>query len=126
MVYYYFPEPPYFLLVAGLFVSLTSGVAFSTTLKQTVRQWSKESSHHLLSDLKGIPLAMPFIGIAIGICIFLSAGLEIFSFPASIAFSASLVLTALSSGLIWYQLNQLFARVERDGAAAAFDLDSFQ
>jgi hypothetical protein len=38
---YNFPEPPYFLLIAGLFAGITSGAAFEATLKQKVQEWSK-------------------------------------------------------------------------------------
>lgn len=121
--YYYLPQPPYFMVFAGLFISITSGAAFSAALKQAVQRWSKESSSQLLADLRSTAVVLPFAGIAIGTCIFLTAGLELFYFPAWMAFGASLVLTAISCALIWWQLSQLMARVERNGAAA-FDLDA--
>jgi len=71
---YYFPEPPYFLLVFGLFAGITSGAAFEATLRQRVREWSKNRSSRTLAQMKGFELLIPFLGIAAGICVFLSAG----------------------------------------------------
>ena len=78
---YNFPEPPYFLLVFGLFVGMTSGSAFEATLKQKVQEWSKNRSSRTLAQMKGVQLVLPFLGIAAGICVFLAAGLAIFGFP---------------------------------------------
>ena len=51
---YYFPEPPYFLMSAGLLAGMASGVAFEATLKQAVQQWSKNRSTRTLANLQGL------------------------------------------------------------------------
>lgn len=122
---YNFPEPPYFLLVAGLFAGITSGAAFEATLKQKVQEWSKNRSTRTLAQMKGIQLLLPFLGIAAGICVFLAAGLEIFGFPTWLSYSVSLPLTLLSSFLVWSQLAKLLAQLER-GGSKALDLDAFE
>lgn len=121
---YSFPEPPYFLLFAGLFASLTSGLAFESVLKQSVQMWSKNRSTRILANLQGWQLFLPFLGIAIGSCIFLSSGMEIFGFPGQLAYLISLPLTAGTAGLVWSQLGKILVQLEQ-GGSQALDLDSF-
>ena len=122
---YNFPEPPYFLLIAGLFAGITSGAAFEATLKQKVQEWSRNRSTRTLAQMKGIQLLLPFLGIAAGICVFLAAGLEIFGFPTWLSYSISLPLTLLIGFLVWSQLAKLLAQLER-GGSKALDLDAFE
>lgn len=122
---YYFPEPPYFLLVFGLFAGITSGAAFEATLRQRVREWSKNRSSRTLAQMKGFELLVPFLGIAAGICVFLSAGLEIFGFPLWLSYSVSLPLTLLIGFMVWSQLGRLLNQLER-GGSKALDLDAFE
>lgn len=118
-----FYNPPYFVLLAGLFISLTSGLAFEATLKQSVTAWSKSRSTRILATMKGPQLWLPFIGIAIGICLFLGSGVQIFGFPSGIAYALSLPLTLLTSLLVWYQLGRLLKQIEQ-GGSKSLDLDS--
>jgi hypothetical protein len=122
---YNFPEPPYFLLFVGLFAGLTCGAAFEATLKQKVREWSKNRSTRTLAQMKGFQLLIPFLGIAAGICVFLAAGLEVFGFPTWLSYCVSLPLTLLSGFLVWSQLVKLLAQLER-GGSKALDLDAFE
>jgi hypothetical protein len=120
-----FPEPPYFLLLFGLFAGMTSGAAFEASLKQKVKEWSKNRSTRTLAQMRGIQLLLPFLGIAAGICVFLAAGLEIFGFPTWLSYSVSLPLTLLIAVLVWSQLGNLLAQLER-GGSKALDLDAFE
>ena len=122
---YTFPEPPYFLLIFGLFTGITSGAAFEAILKQKVQEWSKNRSTRTLAQMKGFQLLLPFLGISAGICIFLAAGLEIFGFPWWLSYSISLPLTLFIGVLVWSQLGKLLAQLER-GGSKAIDLDAFE
>ena len=122
---YNLPEPPYFLLVFGLFAGITCGAAFETSLKQKVAEWSKNRSTGTLAQIQGIQLLLPFLGISVGICLFLSAGLEIFGFPPFLSYGISLFLTLLTSLLVWSQLSKLLLQLER-GGSKALDLDTFE
>lgn len=121
---YYFPEPPYFLLFAALLASMTSGAAFSAVLKQSVQSWSKTRSTRALAILQGPELILPFLGIAIGSCVFLSSGMTVFGFPSSLAYLIAIPMTAIISLLIWVQLGQILVQLEQ-GGSQALDLDSF-
>lgn len=120
---YYFPEPPYFLLLAGLLAGVTSGLAFEATLKQSVKEWSKNRSTRILANLQGSQLLLPFLGMAGGVCIFLASGLEIFGFPKLLTYAIALPLTVATAWLVWSQLGKLLIQLER-GGSKALDLDS--
>lgn len=120
-MYYY--DPPYFLVLAGLFIALTSGSAFYTTLVRSIREWSKQRSSRLLASLQGTQLLLPFFGVSVGSCVFLASGLQIFSLPASFAYLVSLPMTLLVNGLVWAQLQKLLVQLEQ-GGSKALDLDS--
>lgn len=119
-----YPEPPYFLLVAGFLAAIASGTAFYSTLTQLVQTWSRNRSTRNLSQARGIELQLPFIGMAGGICAFLASGLEIFGFNVLISYALSLPLTIFTAWLVWSQLGNLLIQLER-GGSKAIDLDSF-
>jgi len=122
-VYFYY-EPPYFLLFAGLVISILSGVAFEAVLKQNVRDWSKNRSTRTLANLQGFQLLMPFLGMAMGIWFFLASGIQIFGFPGKFAYILSGSLTALIGWLVWSQLGKILIQLEK-GGSKALDLDSY-
>lgn len=122
--------PPVFLLVAGLFISLTSGLAFEAGLKQVAAQLSIQLSTQPEPTPQDIPastgdrpeLLMPFLGIALGACLFLGAGLGLFGFPLRLTLIVASLLTLLAGLLIWTQLQKLLARISQgDGRALDWD-----
>lgn len=122
----YYPEPPYFLLVGGLLIALTSGTAFAGTLKQIVQKWSSERTANVKNAqlrTTGI-LLVPFLGISGGVCFFLAAGIEIFGFPGWFSYAVAVPLTLLLGLLVWLQLGSMFALVEREGFES-IDIDSW-
>jgi hypothetical protein len=122
-VYFYY-EPPYFLLVAGLVVSILSGIAFEAVLKENVREWAKSRSTRTLANLQGFQLFLPFVGMTLGICLFLGSGIQIFGFSGKIAYFLSVPLTLLIAWLVWTQLGKILTQLEQ-GGSKALDLDSF-
>jgi protein-S-isoprenylcysteine O-methyltransferase Ste14 len=121
---YYLPEPPYFLLVFGLFAGITCGLAFESVLKQTVKQWSKRNYSSSKQPLQQVTLLLPFWGICAGVCVFLASGLAIFNIDLWIAYGISLPLTIMIAGLIWSQLAKLL-QILQQGGSQALDLDMF-
>lgn len=120
----YYPEPPYFLLVIGILVALTSGTAFSATLKQIVQKWSSDRAANTKAQLPTGQLLIPFLGISAGVCIFLASGLEIFGFISWLSYAVAVPLTLMIGFLVWYQLGSMFALVEQKGFQS-LDLDSW-
>ena len=121
---YYAQTPPYFMLVAGLLIAITSGLAFSAVLKESVDDWYKKRSTRSISKMQGFDLKLPFAGICLGSCVFLAAGMCIFGFTAMIAFGMAFPLVLLSAVLVWSQLKSNLAALE-SGNTRAFELDGF-
>ncbi|CAC5343102.1 MULTISPECIES: hypothetical protein [Planktothrix] len=115
-------NPPLVLLLGGLFIGITCCTAFVVNLKQLLKEWSKNRSSRNLANLRGFPILFPFLGIGLGICIFLASCLEVFAFSETFAYGFSIPLTALMAGLVWYQLTRLFNQLEQKGLRG-IDLD---
>jgi len=82
MDYYFLPQPPYFLVFAGLFIGITCGAAFEASLKQVVNNWYKNKGSDDQNLLKSSSLQIPFIGICVGICLFLLLPVYLSVLPA--------------------------------------------
>jgi Na+/phosphate symporter len=119
---YIVSAPPYFLFIVGLVVSLTCGAAFDSVLKQGVQDWNKNRSTPAIATLQGVKLALPFLGIACGVCMFLSAGMAIFGFPFQFAFVMAVILTIFTGLLVWFQLSKILVQIEK-GGSQALELD---
>jgi len=119
---YSIPEPPYLVLLVGLFASLVSGAAFEAVLKQSVLDWSINRSTRTLANIQGPSLLIPFLGMSFGVCLFLSSGMEVFGFSTQLSYLVALPLTVFISWLIWWQLGKILIQLER-GGSQALDLD---
>ena len=119
-----YPQPPYIILLAGLFAAITSGYAFSTSLQQSVDEWNRNRSTRILANLRGLKLQVPYFGVCAGICTFLASGIQIFGFSVKAAYGMGIPLTILSGLLIWYQLGKILQMIE-EGGSKALDLDAF-
>ncbi len=122
---YILPQPPLILLAIGFFMGITCGLAFESALKIKVNYWSQQGRKGIQSDLSEIRiLKIPFLGICLGICIFLAAGLEIFTYNRVLSYGVSLPLTLFIGLLIWVQLRKLIVQLLQ-GGSEALDLDSY-
>lgn len=122
-MYYYPANPPYFLLLIGFLIALTSGIALSGTLKLIVQQWPNNTAEDTKSSSSLKKLLVPFLGITTGVCLFLSSGLEIFGFPSLLAAAVGLPVSILTCLLVWFQLGSMLSFAQREGMQA-LDLDS--
>lgn len=118
-----YPQPPYVLLMAGLLSAIASGSAFSAVLQQSVKTWSENRSTRVLAGLRGPKLKLPFLGVCMGVCIFLAAGVQIFGFSSRTAFGFAAPMTFLIGWLVWSQLMKVLLQIER-GGSQALDLDA--
>ncbi|MBE9005339.1 hypothetical protein IQ259_09855 [Fortiea sp. LEGE XX443] len=122
---YYFPQqPPYFLLVIGLFIAVTSGFGLSGTLKVIVQKWRKDSAEKTESRSLLKPIFVPFLGITVGVSLFLYSGLAIFGFPTLLALAIGLPISLLTCLLVWLQLGSMLTFIKNKGMQA-LDLDSW-
>ncbi|BAY07390.1 hypothetical protein [Calothrix sp. NIES-2098] len=122
-MYYYPLHPPYFLLLFGLLIALTSGIALSGTLKVIVQKWPSDRAENVKPRSSLKQLVVPFLGITGGICLFLYSGFEIFGFPTLLALGVGLPLGLLTCLLLWVQLGSMLEFAERRGMQS-LDLDS--
>jgi hypothetical protein len=122
---YYYPEPPLGLLLIGFLIGVTCGFAFDATLKLQVKQWQQEIKAGKPTDLSQMSrFFLPFLGICFGICLFLTAGLEIFVYSRAISLTLAGPFTLLIAGLVWGQLKKLIIQL-LEGGSEALDLDAF-
>ncbi|WP_315785179.1 hypothetical protein [Fischerella sp. JS2] len=122
-MYYYSSQPPYLLLIVGLFAALTSGLALAGTLKVIVTKWQSDGAEKSSSQLSIKQLSVPFLGITIGVTLFMCSGFEIFGFPPLLAYAVGIPVTILTSLLVWFQLGSMMSFVEQRGMQS-LDLDS--
>ncbi|AKG21023.1 hypothetical protein [Calothrix sp. 336/3] len=121
---YYFPsQPPYLLIFIGLFMAVTSGAALSGTLKTIVIKWRKEGGANSGSRLSSQQLLFPFLGITLGVNLFLCSGLAVFGFPNFLACAVGIPLSLLTCALVWFQLGSMLTYAGARGMQS-LDLDS--
>lgn len=121
MYYYFLPQPPYFLVLAGLLTGITCGLAFQATLKQKAQDWLKLPASERIDRSV---LQFPFLGMCLGICVFLASGFEIFLLNPWLAYALALPTTIFIGSLVWLQLGELLQQLQR-GGSRAIDLDRF-
>lgn len=122
-MYYYPLHPPYFLLLVGLLIAVTSGIALSGTLKVIAQKWPSNRAKSVKPKSQLKELLVPFLGITGGISLFLTSGLQIFGFPTFLALGIGLPISLLTCLLVWLQLGSMLEFVERQGIQS-LDLDS--
>ncbi|NER78426.1 MAG: hypothetical protein F6K42_02395 [Leptolyngbya sp. SIO1D8] len=119
-----YPQPPYVLLIAGFLAAIAAGSAFGATLQQLTQDWAKNRTNQSLEAIRGFSLQLPYLGICVGICVFLSSGIQLFGFPASFAYGLGAVLTILMALLVWRQLGVILSQIQK-GGSKALELDGF-
>lgn len=122
-MYYYPTEPPYLLLVIGFFIAVTSGAALGGTLKLIAEKWRKNGAQASASNLSNKQLIVPFIGITVGISLFLCSGLAIFGFPNWLACAVGIPVSLLTCLLTGFQLGSMMSFAQSRGLQS-LDLDS--
>ncbi|MEM0979012.1 MAG: hypothetical protein AAGH78_01935 [Cyanobacteria bacterium P01_H01_bin.58] len=119
-----YPQPPTILLIAGFLAAIASGAAFGATLQQSTEAWVKKRDVASLESIRGLSLQLPYIGICLGVCVFLASGIQFFGYSAPPAYTLSAILTAFMGLLVWRQLGVILTQIQQ-GGSKALDLDSF-
>ncbi|HYW18250.1 MAG TPA: hypothetical protein VE956_02880 [Nodularia sp. (in: cyanobacteria)] len=109
-VLFKFPQPPYFLLLTGLLISLFCGLPFAITLQKRVQDWIENHSPTTLPRWAKLQLLIPFIGTDIGVFIAFASILEIFDVPTLPAYFISLLVNILVASWVWSELGNLLGR----------------
>ncbi|MEM9770415.1 MAG: hypothetical protein AAF889_02230 [Cyanobacteria bacterium P01_D01_bin.73] len=117
------PQGPLIQLIIGFAVGGACGGLFAKMFRETVKTWLATEERDPNDFLKS-PLRFPFVGTAMGACVFLAATLQTFTIPAKWAFLMSGSVTAGGAIAVWWQLGVILRQVQR-GGVDAIDLGSF-
>jgi hypothetical protein len=104
------PSPPYFMLVAGLLISITCIIPLAIGVRQWLTYWLQNSSTNSLPAGGRLQVVVPFSGTLGGFYIFFASGLEVFGLPVLPSLFLSLLATALLGYLAWLQLGRMLSR----------------
>ena len=116
------PQPPYLMAGIGLLMSLLCGLTFGRLVQNKLDGW-KEDRLPLL-PLATAEILLSFSGTLIGVTLFIGCCLQIFGFAAGAALLVAFVMSLLTGGALFAQLERLMQQVE-DGNFKAVDFDNF-
>lgn len=114
--------PPYGVAGAGLAIGVLCGLTFSRLVSLRLDGWKQDRLP--LLPLARTETVLPWIGLLLGITLFLGGSLQVFGFAAGAALLVALLLSLATGGALWLQLARLMAQVEA-GNFRAVDFDNF-
>jgi cytochrome bd-type quinol oxidase subunit 2 len=115
-------QPPYLLAGLGLAMGVLCGLTFARLVQNRLEGW-KQDRLAMLPLGNGVT-TLPYIGVVLGITLFIGGSLQVFGFSAGAALLVSFVLSIATAGALWVQLERLMAQVQ-DGTFSAVDFDNF-
>ena len=115
-------QPPYLLAGLGLAIGVVCGLTFAQLVKDRLQGW-KDDRLPLL-PLGRIETTMSYSGIVFGVTLFIGGSLQVFGFASGAALLVALLLSLLTGGALWTQLERLMTQVET-GKFKAVDFDNF-
>ncbi|WP_370566449.1 hypothetical protein [Cyanobium sp. LEGE 06113] len=117
-----FIQPPYLVSGLGLAISVLCGLTFAKMVQNRLEGWKQDRLPLLPLGNGGTTL--PYIGIVVGVTLFIGGALQVFGFASGAALLVSFVLSIGTAGALWAQLERLMQQVE-DGTFSAVDFDNF-
>jgi hypothetical protein len=106
----------------GLAIGVLCGLTFAKLVQDRLEGWKQDRL--ALLPLGTMAITLPYIGVVIGITLFIGGSLQVFGFSAGVALLVSFVLSIATAGALWVQLERLMGQVE-DGTFSAVDFDNF-
>jgi hypothetical protein len=116
------PQPPYFLAGLGLAIGMVCGLTFATLVQQRLDGWKQDRL--ALLPLAGLATVPPWIGLVLGVTLFIGGSLQVFGFGAGAALLVAFLLSLATAGALWVQLVRLMEQVQA-GNFKAVDFDNF-
>ncbi len=117
-----FQQPPYALAGLGLAIALVCGLTFSKLVQLRLDGWKQDRLPML--PLGGATTMLPWIGLLLGVTLFIGGSLQVFGFAAGAALLVAFLLSLATAGALWAQLVRLMQQVEA-GNFKAVDFDNF-
>ena len=114
--------PPYMLAGIGLAMAVLCGLTFAKMIQNRLEGWKQDRL--ALLPISNLETTLPYGGLVIGVTLFIGASLQVFGFAAGAALLVAFVLSLLTGGALWVQLERLMAQVQ-DGTFSAVDFDNF-
>ena len=115
-------QPPYLLAGLGLAIGVVCGLTFAQLVKDRLQGWKDDRLP--LTPLGRVETTMSYSGIVVGVTLFIGGSLQVFGFASGAALLVALLLSLLTGGALWTQLERLMSQVET-GKFKAVDFDNF-
>ena len=115
-------QPPYLLAGLGLAIGVLCGLTFAQLVQDRLQGWKDDRLP--LTPLGRIETTMSYSGIVLGVTLFIGGSLQVFGFASGAALLVALLLSLLTGGALWTQLERLMTQVET-GKFKAVDFDNF-
>jgi len=115
-------QPPYLIAGVGLAIAMLCGLTFAKLVEQRLEGWKQDRLP--LLPLGTAVVTIPYMGVVVGITLFIGGSLQVFGFSAGAALLVSFVLSIGTAGALWVQLERLMGQVQ-DGTFSAVDFDNF-
>ncbi len=115
-------QPPYLVAGLGLAIAILCGLTFAKLVEQRLEGWKQDRL--ALLPLGTAVITIPYMGVVLGITLFIGGSLQVFGFSAGAALLVSFVLSVGTAGALWVQLERLMGQVQ-DGTFSAVDFDNF-
>ena len=115
-------QPPYLVAGVGLAIGVLCGLTFARLVQDRLEGWKQDRL--ALLPLGNAATTLPYIGVVIGITLFIGGSLQVFGFSSGAALLVSFILSLGTAGALWVQLERLMGQVQ-DGTFSAVDFDNF-
>jgi hypothetical protein len=115
-------QPPYLLAGAGLAIGILCGLTFSKLVQLRLDDWKQDRLP--LLPLARMQTVLPWIGLLLGITLFIGGSLQVFGFAPGTAILVAFLLSLATGGALWVQLVRLMQQVQA-GNFKAVDFDNF-
>lgn len=116
------PQPPYLLAGVGLAIGILCGLTFSKLVQLRLEGWKQDRLP--LLPLARLQTVLPWVGLLLGVTLFIGGSLQIFGFASGAAILLAFLLSLATGGALWVQLARLMRQVQ-EGKFKAVDFDNF-
>jgi hypothetical protein len=115
-------QPPYLVAGLGLAIGVLCGLTFAQLVQDRLNGWKQDRLAML--PLGTAETTLSYAGTLLGISLFIGGSLQVFGFAPGAAYLIALLLSLLTGGALWVQLERLMRQVET-GNFKAVDFDNF-
>jgi hypothetical protein len=115
-------QPPYLVAGAGLAIGVLCGLTFAKLVQNRLEGWKQDRL--ALLPLASRETVLPWMGLVIGVTLFIGGSLQVFGFASGAALLVAFVLSLATAGGLWVQLERLMGQVQA-GTFKAVDFDNF-